>query len=110
MATRSRKKVLSARLGAARKAAEVEVLQNRLSKHHAPTLTASTAAGAAAGVMAGAFGGPLGAAVGGFVGAAIGAVAGEALEESTEEHDTHDAQLDVAIGVDGGDIGARGRT
>lgn len=109
MATRSRT-VVSARLAAARNAAELEVLQKRLSKHHAPTLTASTAAGAAAGVMAGAFGGPLTAAVGGFVGAAIGAAAGEALEESTEEHDIHDAQLDATIGVDSGDMGARART
>jgi hypothetical protein len=110
MAKRSEKKVPSARLAAARNAAELERMQTRLSEHHAPPLAASALAGAAAGAVAGAVGGPVSAAIGGFIGAAVGAAAGEVMEESGEAQDIHDAEVDAIIGISGGDMGARPAT
>jgi hypothetical protein len=87
---------------------EDDRFEERISKHpHGATLAASTLSGAAAGAMVGAVAGPVSAAVGGLIGAAVGAAAGEVLEENGDEHDAHDNELDLIIGVEGGDIGAR---
>jgi hypothetical protein len=63
-------------------------------------------AGVAAGIATGAWCGPLGAVIGAFVGGVMGLGTGLALGVSDHTRDTHDAELDRAIGVGGGDMGA----
>ncbi len=64
------------------------------------------AVGAIAGAAMGAIAGPPGAVVGAIIGGAIGAIAGRT--GSAEDHitDDKDQELDEAIGVTSGDIGA----
>jgi phage tail tape-measure protein len=70
-------------------------------------LETATLAGAAGGAVVGAMAGPVGAVVGGAIGAAVGMLAGEALDEDTSRRSAHDRELDDAIGITGGDLGAR---
>lgn len=71
------------------------------------TLEAATLAGAAGGVAAGAIAGPPGAIVGGIIGTAVGMMAGSTLDVVERRTDAHDRELDDAIGVTDGDLGAR---
>ena len=71
------------------------------------TLEAATLAGAASGVAVGAIGGPPGAIVGGIIGTAIGMMAGSTLDVAEKRAGAHDRELDDAIGVTEGDLGAR---
>ena len=70
-------------------------------------LDASVVAGAATGAVAGMVGGPPGVVLGGVIGAAVGIVSGDALERAARGEQRHDRELDDAIGVTAGDLGAR---
>lgn len=74
------------------------------SPHGAPEVVGG-ALGAAAGAVAGAMAGPPGAVVGAIVGAFAGAISGVAVEGPSEK-ELRDEELDRAIGVTEGDIGA----
>jgi len=67
---------------------------------------AAAAAGAVSGALIGTFGGPVGAAIGAVAGAAAGAVAGAAFHARDKRASARDRELDRAIGIDGGEIGA----
>jgi hypothetical protein len=62
--------------------------------------------GAVAGAALGAVGGPPGIVAGGIVGTALGVIAGVGLDNAEYAHDVHDRELDDAIGVTSGDLGA----
>src|ERR1700722_661224 len=64
------------------------------------------AAGAIAGAALGAAAGPPGAIAGAIIGGVVGAVTGAILDTQTTESAEHDRELDEAIGVIGGEIGA----
>ncbi len=66
-----------------------------------------TVSGAMTGAIAGAVAGPAGMVVGGAIGAALGALAGAVLDRESHAADEHDRELDDAIGVTSGDLGAR---
>jgi len=70
-------------------------------------LEAAAVSGAVAGAVAGAIAGPPGAIVGGTIGLAVGALAGSALEMTDQATSRHEGELDEAIGVVGGDLGAK---
>ncbi len=70
-------------------------------------LGATTLAGVATGVAAGAIAGPPGAVLGGAVGAAMGMLAGQVLDDDASRAATDDRELDDAVGVTRGDLGAR---
>jgi universal stress protein F len=74
-----------------------------------PMMDAATLAGAISGAAAGALAGPPGAIAGGIIGTAIGAMAGSALDREDRRTGLHDRELDDAIGVTKGDLGARER-
>jgi hypothetical protein len=63
-------------------------------------------AGEIAGGLFGSAAGPVGAVAGMVLGAVAGTAAGEALESTAERTRRHDEDLDEAIGVIGGDLGA----
>jgi phage tail tape-measure protein len=63
-------------------------------------------AGEVAGGIVGAIAGPAGAATGMIVGAMAGALAGEVMDREAKRAQAHDADLDDAIGVTSGDLGA----
>ena len=71
------------------------------------TLETAALAGAASGIALGAIGGPPGAIVGGILGTAVGMMAGSTLDVAQKRADVHDRELDDAIGVTEGDLGAR---
>jgi hypothetical protein len=64
-------------------------------------------AGAAAGTVLGAGAGPPGMAAGAFIGAAAGALVGAVLDTQAAMRASRTRELDAALGVSGGDIGAR---
>lgn len=66
-----------------------------------------TVSGAVTGAIAGVVAGPPGILVGGAVGAALGTLAGAVLDRESHEFERHDRELDDAIGVTDGDLGAR---
>lgn len=66
-----------------------------------------TVSGALTGAIAGVVGGPPGVVVGGAIGAALGTLAGAVLDRESHAKDAHDRELDDAIGVTEGDLGAR---
>ncbi|MFO0761769.1 MAG: hypothetical protein U0359_35325 [Byssovorax sp.] len=70
-----------------------------------PERIVEIAIGAGAGAAMGAVGGPPGAAIGAVIGGAIGAAAGYAIDVEAHERAAHDQQLDMDIGVIGGDLG-----
>jgi hypothetical protein len=75
--------------------------------HRESTAPAAGAiSGAASGAAIGSFAGPPGAIAGAILGGAAGAAAGAALERSNERRSFHDRELDEAIGVTSGEIGA----
>lgn len=69
---------------------------------------AGASAGALAGAAVGAFAGPVGLVAGGVIGAAAGAAAGIVYADAEAERAEVDEELDEAIGVYGGNIGAAG--
>jgi nucleotide-binding universal stress UspA family protein len=79
----------------------------RASEH--TMLEATTLTGATVGAVLGAIGGPPGAIAGGAIGTAFGMIAGVALDEQDKRTSFHDHELDDAIGVTRGDLGARER-
>jgi hypothetical protein len=64
------------------------------------------AGGAIAGAAMGAIAGPAGVAAGAVIGGVVGAVAAKINDEESERHSLRDGELDEAIGVMGGDLGA----
>jgi hypothetical protein len=76
------------------------------SRVRAGVVALEVVAGAASGAVTGALAGPPGVAVGALLGAAVGAAAGAALHMEDVERDRHEEELDRAIGVIGGDLGA----
>jgi uncharacterized membrane protein len=75
-------------------------------KHDHATLGATTLGGAAAGAAIGAIAGPAGVVAGGAIGTAVGALAGITMEREEVRRDGHDRDLDDAIGVTRGSLGA----
>ncbi|HXN31277.1 MAG TPA: glycine zipper domain-containing protein [Polyangiaceae bacterium] len=69
---------------------------------------AGAVAGELVGAVVGSAAGPVGTVAGMVVGAVVGALAGHVLEDEDRQHQTHDQELDEAIGVTGGDLGAAG--
>jgi hypothetical protein len=67
---------------------------------------AATLTGAVSGAGVGAVAGPAGAAIGSAIGAGIGALVGHVLEREDQRTMRHDHELDNAIGVTDGDLGA----
>ncbi|HTQ47298.1 MAG TPA: YMGG-like glycine zipper-containing protein [Polyangiaceae bacterium] len=65
-----------------------------------------TASGALVGAVVGAMAGPPGVVAGAIVGGAAGALAGVALDNDSSRRAALDRELDDAIGVSGGDLGA----
>ena len=80
---------------------------NGLPRERHVTFETAALAGAASGVVVGAIGGPPGAIVGGLIGTAIGMMAGSTLDDAQRRADAHQRELDDAIGVTEGDLGAR---
>ncbi len=75
--------------------------------HRHPAHEAGGAAGGAiAGAALGSVAGPPGAAAGAVIGGVIGAFVARIADEEAERASFHDGELDAAIGVSGGDIGA----
>ncbi len=66
-----------------------------------------TVSGAVTGAVAGVVAGPPGIVLGGAVGAVLGTLAGAVLDRESHAADRHDRELDEAIGVIGGDLGAK---
>lgn len=66
-----------------------------------------TVSGAVTGAIAGVVAGPAGMVVGGAIGAALGTLAGAVLDRESHAADKHERELDDAIGVTDGDLGAR---
>ncbi len=64
------------------------------------------AGGAIAGAAVGSIAGPGGAAAGALIGGAVGAFVAKVADEESERVSLHDGELDAAIGVNGGDLGA----
>lgn len=93
--------------GATKTVAEVEA---GLKRQRGRELIARESAGALAGGIAGAVigmgAGPAGAIAGGLIGAATGATVEDKLERWEARGRRHDAELDAAIGVSGGELGA----
>ena len=75
--------------------------------HRHPLHEAGGAAGGAiAGAALGAMAGPAGAAAGAVIGGVVGAFAAKISDEEADRVSLHDGELDEAIGVNGGDLGA----
>lgn len=70
-------------------------------------LEAAALAGAASGAAVGALAGPPGMIIGGTIGTAVGMLAGSVLDEAGQRSEAHERELDDAIGVTHGDLGAR---
>lgn len=68
--------------------------------------SAAAASGALAGSVAGAGGGPAGAAAGALLGAVAGAMAGAVMDQEGSRQSARTRELDRAIGVIDGDLGA----
>jgi hypothetical protein len=64
------------------------------------------AGGALTGAVLGAIGGPAGAAAGAVIGGVVGAIVAKIGDEEAARVSFHDGELDEAIGVNGGDLGA----
>jgi phage tail tape-measure protein len=62
--------------------------------------------GAVTGAVAGIVAGPPGILVGGAIGAALGTIAGAVLDRESHSGEKHERELDEAIGVTNGAIGA----
>jgi uncharacterized membrane protein len=82
--------------------------KQRSTPHHHPHLheVGGAAGGAIAGAAIGAIGGPGGAAAGAVIGGVIGAFVTKVADEESARVSFHDGELDAAIGVNGGDLGA----
>ena len=79
-------------------------IPNRPSGTH--TSEVAAIAGELVGAVVGSAAGPAGAVVGMVAGAMAGALAGHVLEDDARRAGAHDAQVDDAIGVTAGDLGA----
>ena len=64
------------------------------------------AGGALAGAAIGSLGGPAGAAAGAVIGGVVGVFVAKIGDEEAARVSLHDGELDAAIGVSGGDLGA----
>jgi len=76
-----------------------------LLKDH-PTEAIIAASGTVAGAVVGAIAGPVGAVAGAIVGSVAGSAAGAVLEDEEVRSSRHDEELDEAIGVYDGAMGA----
>ena len=65
-----------------------------------------TVSGAVTGAIVGIVAGPPGMIAGGAIGAALGTVAGAVLDRASHDGEEHERELDEAIGVTSGNIGA----
>jgi len=75
--------------------------------HRHPLHEAGGAAGGAiAGAALGSIAGPAGAAAGAVIGGMVGAIVAKVADEEADRVSIHDGELDEAIGVTGGDMGA----
>jgi hypothetical protein len=76
------------------------------SKRHPLHEAGGAASGALAGAALGSIAGPAGVAVGAVLGGVVGAVVAKVSDEESARISLHDGELDAAIGVNGGDLGA----
>jgi hypothetical protein len=83
--------------------------ENTIPKSNNALLDAAAAAGALAGAAVGAVAGPPGIVAGGLIGTAVGGLAGLAATEAETAHERHEHELDDAIGVTKGALGAARR-
>jgi hypothetical protein len=90
-----------------RKSSKTDAKEGFIRPAHTLGAEAGTIAGEVAGALVGSIAGPPGAIAGMVVGAAVGALAGEVMDEEAERTSRHDHELDDAIGVTRGDLGAR---
>jgi hypothetical protein len=67
---------------------------------------AATLAGEIAGALLGSAAGPVGTLAGMVIGALAGTVVGAGMDADAEQKHAHERELDEAIGVQGGDLGA----
>lgn len=79
---------------------------NKSARKHAIHEAAGTAGGALAGAALGSVAGPPGLAAGAVIGGVVGAFVAKISDEEAERVSFHDQELDEAIGVSGGDLGA----
>jgi nucleotide-binding universal stress UspA family protein len=83
-----------------------EEAMTNLPAHDSAFAGAAPMTGAIAGAATGALAGPAGAIAGAAIGTVIGAVAGRVMSSEDERTDAHDRDLDDAIGVTKGSLGA----
>lgn len=76
------------------------------SQRHPLHEAGGAAGGAIAGAALGSVAGPVGGLAGAIVGGAIGAIIAKVADEESARASFHDGELDAAIGVNGGDLGA----
>jgi hypothetical protein len=88
-------------------AREAELAPEATTSHRHPLHEAGGAAGGAlAGAAIGSIAGPIGIAAGAVIGGVVGAVVTKVADEEAERVSFHDKELDAAIGVSGGEMGA----
>ena len=88
------------------KATEAEVATHPTPHRHPLHEAGAAAGGAIAGAAVGAIAGPPGVAVGAIIGGVVGAIAAKISDGEADRASFHDGELDAAIGVNGGDLGA----
>jgi hypothetical protein len=88
------------------KAPEAEVATHPTAHRHPLHEAGGAAGGALAGAAVGSIGGPAGAAAGAIIGGVVGAFVAKISDEEADRVSFHDGELDAAIGVNGGDLGA----
>jgi len=79
---------------------------NKSKAHHVVREVEGGAAGAAAGAVLGAVAGPPGMVAGAVIGGVVGAVAAGVLDTEADREALHQRELDKAIGMSEGELGA----
>lgn len=87
----------------------VDAYEARISHHTGLPAASEVAIGAATGAVVGAMAGPIGVVAGTIVGGVVGAVSAATIAKEDARKAKHDAELDEAIGVTKGDLGATAR-
>jgi|GEM_PF-1922833 len=85
---------------------QVEPAHDASSHRHPLHEAGGAAGGAIAGAAMGSIAGPAGVAAGAVIGGVVGAFVAKVADEEAERVSLHDNELDEAIGVSGGDLGA----
>lgn len=88
------------------KRAKKDTLERAANTDHV-LVDVGTVSGAVTGAIAGVVAGPPGIVLGGAIGAALGTLAGAVIDRESHAAEKHDRELDDAIGVTEGDLGAK---